>query len=116
MDKVPTSFIKYLMKYRSPYYIVSLSVQEGVFRYRLKTSISKILEKIVIIQLVNHLDINKLNYHHQYGFQHGNSSEHNLIHAENYIGNAINEGKYALGVLFDLKKAFDGCSHNTYTS
>jgi hypothetical protein len=39
-------------------------------------------------------------------------TEHNLIHAVNYIGNAMNEGKYAVGVFFDLKKAFDVCSHS----
>jgi hypothetical protein len=30
----------------------------------------------------------------------------------NYIGEAFNEGKYAVGVFFDLKKAFDVCSHS----
>jgi hypothetical protein len=118
-------------------HIFSLSIQEGIFPDRLKTSrtvpifkagnpelcdnyrpiallssLSKILEKIVSIQLVNHLDINKLIYKHQYGFQQNKSTEHNLIHAVNYIGEAFNEGKYAVGVFFDLKKAFDVCSHS----
>ena len=57
------------------------------------------------------MDRNKLIYHHQYGFQQNKSTEHNLIHAVNYIGSALNEGKYAVGVFFDLKKAFDVCSH-----
>jgi hypothetical protein len=111
-------------------------VQEGKFPDRLKTrrtvpifkvgnpelcdnyrpiallsSLSKILEKLVSVQLVNYLDRNKLIYHHQYGFQPNRSTEHNLIHAVNYIGNAMNDGKYAVGVFFDLKKAFDVCSH-----
>jgi hypothetical protein len=118
-------------------HIFSLSLENGIFPNRLKTSrtvpifksgnpescdnyrpiallsaLSKILEKIVSIKLVNHLEINKLLYTHQYGFQKHKSTEHNLIHAVNFIGNALNENKYALGVFFDLKKAFDVCSHN----
>jgi hypothetical protein len=35
-----------------------------------------------------------------------------LTHAINFIGGAMNEGKFAVGIFFDLKKAFDVCSHN----
>jgi hypothetical protein len=118
-------------------HVFSLSMTNGVFPARLKTSrtvpifktgnmelcdnyrpiallstISKILEKIVSIQLVNHLDRNELIYKHQYGFQKNKSTEHNLTHAINFIGGAMNEGKFAVGIFFDLKKAFDVCSHN----
>jgi len=48
----------------------------------------------------------------RYGFQRGKSTEQNLIHAFNYIGNSLNENKYCLGVFFDLKKAFDVCSRD----
>ena len=78
----------------------------------LLSSLSKILEKIVSIQLVNHLDRNNLIYKHQYGFQKNKSTEHNLIHAINFIGNGMNEGKFTVGVFFDLKKAFNVCSHD----
>ncbi len=67
---------------------------------------------MVSVKLVNQLDLNKILYKHQYGFQRGKSTEHNLIHAVNYIGQAFNENKYCLGVFFDLKKAFDVCSHS----
>jgi hypothetical protein len=67
---------------------------------------------MVSVQLVNHLDRNKLLYKHQYGFQRNKSTEHNLIHAVNYIGKALNEEKYCVGVFFDLKKAFDVCNHD----
>jgi len=77
----------------------------------LLSSISKILEKLVSTKLVEHLDSNNLLYEHQYGFQKNKSTEHNLIHAVNFIGNAFNENKFCLGVFFDLKKAFDVCSH-----
>jgi len=118
-------------------HIFNLSVNTGKFPSKLKTSrtvpifksgdplqcdnyrpisllstLSKVLEKIVSVQLVNHLDRNKILYEHQYGFQRGKSTEQNLIHAFNHIGNALNENKYCIGVFFDLKKAFDVCSYD----
>ena len=78
----------------------------------LLSTLSKILEKIVSIQLVNHLELNKLIYKHQYGFQRNKSTEHHLIHLSNFVSNAINENKYCIGVFLDLKKAIDVCSHS----
>jgi len=118
-------------------HIFKLSLENGVFPARLKSSrtvpifkagdvelcdnyrpiallstLSKVLEKMVSVQLVNHLDRNKILYEHQYGFQRNKSTEHSIIHALNYIGNALNDNKYCIGVFFDLKKAFDVCSHD----
>jgi len=114
----------------------SLSLSQGIFPSKLKTSrtvpifksgnketcdnyrpisllssISKILEKIVSVQLVNHLELNNLLYEHQYGFQPKKSTEHNLIHLTNHIYSALNDKKYCIGLFLDLKKAFDVCSH-----
>jgi hypothetical protein len=77
----------------------------------LLSSISKVLEKLVSIQLVNHLELNNLLYKHQYGFQKKKSTEHNLLHISNYIFDALNNKKKCLGIFLDLKKAFDVCSH-----
>ena len=49
---------------------------------------------------------------HQYGFQKFKSTEHNLIHAINYISEALNNNEFCIGVFFDLKKAFDVCSYD----
>jgi hypothetical protein len=117
-------------------HIFNLSLANGTFPSKLKTSrtvpifkagspllcdnyrpisllstLSKLLEKIVCKQLVAHLEGNSLIYAHQYGFQHGKSTEHNLIQLTNYLHSALNEKKYALGIFLDLKKAFDVCSH-----
>ena len=73
--------------------------------------ISKILEKMVCTSFVNHLEINKILYKHQYGFQKGKCTEQNLLHVTNFIAKALNEGKYCIGLFLDLKKAFDVCSH-----
>jgi hypothetical protein len=78
----------------------------------LLSTLSKLLEKIVSRQLVAHLEDNNLIYEHQYGFQHGKSTEHNLIQLTNFLHSALNEKKYALGIFLDLKKAFDVCSHS----
>jgi hypothetical protein len=78
----------------------------------LVNTISKLLEKIVSIKLTNHLQLNKLLHKHQYGFQRGYSTEHNLLQVVNFVANSLNSGKYCIGVFIDLKKAFDVCSHN----
>jgi hypothetical protein len=78
----------------------------------LLSTLSKLLEKIVCMQLVAHLEDNNLIYEHQYGFQHYKSTQHNLIQLTNFINTALNDKKYAIGIFFDLKKAFNVCSHN----
>jgi hypothetical protein len=75
------------------------------------STLSKLLEKIVCLQLVAHLEDNNILYEHQYGFQHGKSTEHNLIQLTNFLNSALNEKKYAIGIFLVLKKAFDVCSH-----
>jgi hypothetical protein len=118
-------------------HIFNLSLQTGTFPTKLKTSrvvpifkagdktscdnyrpislvssISKILEKAVANRLVNHLTGNNLLYEHQYGFLKGKSTEQNLIHLINSVGQAINEDKFCIGIFLDLKKAFDVVSHD----
>jgi hypothetical protein len=67
---------------------------------------------MVAIKLTNYLQLNKLLYAHQYGFQRGFSTEQNLIHVTNFIGNALNNGNYCIGIFLDLRKAFDTVSHS----
>jgi hypothetical protein len=57
------------------------------------STLSKILEKHIAIQLTKHLELNNLLYEHQYGFQKNRSTEHNLTHLTNYIYSALNEKK-----------------------
>jgi hypothetical protein len=78
----------------------------------LLSSISKVLEKLIAIQLTNHLELNNLLYEHQYGFQRNKSTLHNLTHLTNYIYKALNDKKYCIGLFLDLRKAFDVCSHS----
>ncbi len=119
------------------YGVKGLSLTLGIFPSKLKTSrivpiyktgdrelcdnfrpisllslLSKVLEKIVCIQLVNHLDRNKLLNDNQFGFQRGKSTEHNLLKAVNFIGESINSGKFCISVCFDHTKAFDVVPHD----
>jgi hypothetical protein len=117
-------------------HIFNLSISTGVFPERFKTSrtvpifksgnsescdnyrpisllpsLSKVLEKLIAVQLTNHLELNNLLYEHQYGFQRNKSTLHNLTHLTNYIYRALNDKKYCIGLFLDLRKAFDVCSH-----
>jgi hypothetical protein len=74
-------------------------------------TLSKILEKIVAINLTNHLQLNKLLHKNQFGFQRNTSTEHNILKVFNFIGESLNKGNYCIGVFLDLRKAFDTCSH-----
>jgi Reverse transcriptase (RNA-dependent DNA polymerase) len=78
----------------------------------LVSTFSKILEKMVATDFFNHLDLNNLLYEHQYGFQRCKNTGHNLIQVVNYIGKALNEGNWCIGIFLDLKKAFDTVQHD----
>ncbi len=118
-------------------HIFNLSLREGVFPDKLKTSrivpvfksgeitdcnnyrpialtstFSKIIEKIVAIKLTNHLEFNKLLSKNQFGFQRGLSTEHCILHLHNYVADALNNNKFAIGVFLDLQKAFDVVNHD----
>jgi Reverse transcriptase (RNA-dependent DNA polymerase) len=67
---------------------------------------------MIASDLYNHLDLNNLIYKHQYGFQRGKSTEHNLVQVVNYIGEALNNGNWCVGIFLDLRKAFDTVQHN----
>ncbi len=75
-------------------------------------TLSKIIEKIAAITLTNHLQLNKLLHQNQFGFQRNTSTEHNLIKVFNFIGDSLNKGNYCIGIVLDLRKAFDTCSHS----
>ena len=117
-------------------HLFSLSVSTGVFPSKLKTSktipifkagdhtccdnyrpisllssISKILEKVVAINLVNHLELNNLLFDNQFGFLRGRSTIHNITNLTSKISQDLNEKKFVIGVFLDLKKAFDTVSH-----
>jgi hypothetical protein len=105
-DKFKTSRVVPIFKQGDP------KICDNYRPIALVNSFSKILEKIIATDLYNHLDLNNLLYLHQYGFQRKMSTEHNLIQVTNFIGNALNNGDWVLGIFLDLKKAFDTVQHD----
>jgi hypothetical protein len=124
IDGISTKLLKHLATELSwPLaHIFNLSLVSGIFPDRLKSSrtvpifkagrtdlcdnyrpiallstLSKVLEKMVSVKLVNHLDRNKILYNHQYGFQRQKSTEHSILHALNFINKEMNENKYSVG-------------------
>ena len=82
----------------------------------LLSNISKIFEKSMHICLVNFLKKNKLLFCHQFGFRNGYSVNHALTRFTELIREALDEDKFACGVLIDLQKAFDTVDHNILLS
>jgi potassium voltage-gated channel Eag-related subfamily H protein 8 len=99
-------------------HIFDLSFTTGIFPSKLKTNrtvpifkagdpsscdnyrpisliptLSKILEKIVAINLTNHLQLNNLLHKNQFGFQRNTSTEHNLLKVFNLYRGFSQQGK-----------------------
>lgn len=73
----------------------------------LTINISKIFERLIKIQIINHVDTNKLIPDNQFGFR----ARHSTVHAINKFASVINrhllKGKLVGAALLDLEKAFD---------
>ena len=77
---------------------------------------SKILEKVVLRQLSNHLLINNLFYSHQSAYRAGHSTETALLKIVNDLLSALDEDKVSLLSLLDLSAAFDTIDHSILLS
>ena len=53
---------------------------------------------------------------HQFGFRNGHSVNHALTSLTELIRKALDEDKFACGVVIDLQKAFDTVDHNIFLS
>ena len=75
--------------------------------------LSKIIEKIVYVRVVNHLEENNILYSKQFGFRRDHSTNDAINTFVNDILRSNEAGLDVLAVFIDLKKAFDTCSHTT---
>ena len=73
--------------------------------------LSKILEKVVLRQLLNHLLTNNLFNSHQSAYRAGHSTETALLKIVNDLLSALDEDKVSLMSLLDLSAAFDTIDH-----
>ncbi|WP_419629606.1 reverse transcriptase domain-containing protein, partial [Thiolapillus sp.] len=78
--------------------------------------LSKILEKVVLRQLSNHLLTNNLFYSHQSAYRAGHSTETALLKIVNDLLSALDEDKVSLLSLLDLSAAFDTIDHSILLS
>ena len=78
--------------------------------------ISKVFEKTIRIRFIDFLEKHSVFYEYQFGFRENHSST--LAHMEllDDVFNSLDEGKYLMGVFFDLKKAFDTVDHKILLS
>ena len=62
--------------------------------------------------LLSFVNKHSLLYKYQFGFRKGYSANFAMITLIDKISQALDEGKYVLGIFFDLSKAFDTVNHS----
>ena len=78
--------------------------------------ISKLLEKIVLEQILAHLQNNNLLNPHQSAYRHGHSCESALLKIVNDLLLALDDGRVSLLAMLDLSAAFDTIDHHILIS
>ena len=75
--------------------------------------ISKLVEWVVVKQLMQHINSNNLDNPHQSAYKTGHSTETALLHIKNVIHTSLSHGKPTALVLLDLSAAFDTIDYDT---
>lgn len=78
----------------------------------LLSTLSKVLEKVILIKLQDFATKNNILIDQQFGFRPGHSTVHQVARIADYITDNFNLNKYTGLLLFDLEKAFDSAWHN----
>ena len=84
-------------------------------------SISKFFEKVILLQLTEHLDKNKKKkrkkkHQNQYAFRKNHSTELSSLYLVDYIYYTMDANGIPLNVYIDLSKAFDSLNHKILPS
>ena len=105
-----------LMKYSkvSPLFKSGSTSDPSNFRpISILPTFSKIFEKIVLDQLLNHFNKNKLLHSNQFGFTRGRSTTDAGVKLIESVFGAWEDSHDAFGIFCDLSKAFDCVQHDT---
>ena len=73
--------------------------------------ISKMLEHIIVSQIMNHLDSQNILHENQHGFRAKRSCESQLLMTTDDISKSLNSGKQVDMAILDFSKAFDKVSY-----
>ena len=73
----------------------------------LTSCMGKLLERVVNVRLVKYLESQSKICSHQYGFRPCRGTCDALTRVHNFLKVNVNEGKHAICVFFDIKKAYD---------
>ena len=79
-------------------------------------SVSKILEKVMLLQLDNHFTNNQLYFKSQYGFRKKRSTELAILEFTDRIIQNMDHNVTPTAIFLDLSKAFDTLNHNILTN
>lgn len=88
-----------------------LSKPENYRPISLLSNLSKIMEKIIKIRILDFLNRNNFIEKFQYGFQAGKSTKNAILQLTEIINRNFNDNKKTLTVFLDLAKAFDTIPH-----
>ena len=93
--------------------------QDQIVNYRpisLLITISKVLEKLIYVQVYQYIDKNKILFNSQYGFRNKHSCEQALIELTGEIIQAKEQNLKSTALFLDLSKAFDTLDHEILLS
>ena len=74
--------------------------------------ISKIYKKIVANYLIDFFESQDILYKYQFGFRKSHSTSHAIITLIDRVSQALDTGKYVVGLYLDIRKAFDAVPHS----
>ena len=139
-DGVPAFIMKQCInEYITPLtHLINLSINEGIFPDELKIAkvipiyksdnqqsinnyrpisvlpfFSKIFERVIANHVTDFLEESNILNDNQYGFRRNHSTSHAIICLVEKVAKALDQGKIVVGLMIDLKKAFDGICHKT---
>ena len=142
-NSMPIKLLKIIGYSVSPFLVllVNQSFQSGVFPDKLKIAkvisifkkgnpelpsnyrpisllpiFSKIFEKLMYKRFYRFLEIHKVLYSLQFGFQENHSIDHALVSLTEAVRNALDNKRLGCGIFIDLQKAFDTVNHRILLS